>query len=98
MSKFSDQKSTSFRASSHLNESEVAIWLSISKRTLQGWRLNGEGPEFEKFGRSVRYASDTVEAWIAERKRASTTASSPPTPWGIHENDLLSESGKGERS
>jgi len=27
----------------YLNESEVAEWLNLSKRTLQNWRWNGEG-------------------------------------------------------
>ena len=52
----------------HLNELEVAELLGLSPRTLQNWRLNGEGPPFGKFGRSVRYSVATVEAWAAGRE------------------------------
>ena len=98
VSNFSAQKSTSTRGSSHLNEDQVANWLNLSKRTLQGWRVKGEGPPFEKFGRSVRYAVATVEEWIAERERSSTTASSPPALCNIHETDFLSDHRGGGRS
>ncbi len=81
----------------HLNEAEVAEWLNLSKRTLQGWRLKGEGPKFEKFGRSVRYAPSSVEAWILERERSSTSASSPPQACTTHGSDLIAEFGVGER-
>lgn len=83
--------------SRHLKEAEVAEWLSLSSKTLQGWRLRGEGPPFKKFGRSVRYAVPAVEAWIAARERSSTSASSAPYPCGIHRNDLSFEFGRGDR-
>lgn len=96
------QRSTSIElsgeGSSHLNEAEVADWLNLSKRTLQGWRLRGEGPKYEKFGRSVRYATATIKAWIVERERNSTSASGPPDPWGIPNPNIFPESAKGERS
>ena len=62
----------------HVNEVQLAEMLNLSRRTLQGWRLKGEGPAFVKFGRSVRYAAGTVQGWIATRERSSTTACSPP--------------------
>ena len=49
-----------------LSESEVAQFLGISIRTLQGWRLSGRGPKFVKISRLVRYKR-------SDRKR-------PPNP------------------
>lgn len=82
----------------HLNETEVAERLKLSKRTLQGWRLKGEGPNFEKFGRSVRYAESTLETWIAECERGSTTALGRPEFSNIHRTDLLPHLLQGGRS
>ena len=86
----------------YLDEVEVAERLCLSPRTLQNWRLKGEGPTFVKFGRSVRYSVATLEAWVAGRERSSTTASSPPSLWGTQrdrqETDLLAEYGMGARS
>lgn len=98
MQKYSISTLPSNEGSSYLNEKELAEWLNLSRRTLQGWRLKGEGPAFEKFGRSVRYATATIKAWIIERERKSTSASAPPDPWGIPNPNVLRESAKGERS
>lgn len=34
---------------------EAAKLLRVSHRTLEDWRLRGEGPQFQKWGRLVRY-------------------------------------------
>ena len=81
-----------------LNEREVADWLNLSERTLQGWRLRGEGPAFEKLGRSVRYSPASVEAWIVERERCSTSAVSAPDPCSIQGNGRPSDFYRGGRS
>ena len=82
----------------NLNETEVAKRLKLSKRTLQGWRLKGEGPKFQKFGRSVRYAESTLETWIADCARSSTTATGPADLSNIHRMDFPSHSLRGDRS
>lgn len=90
----------SMAGSHHLTERQLASSLNMSIRTLQGWRLKGEGPAFEKFGRSVRYAVSTVEAWIAERERCSTSASAAPDLCGIpgrRRTDPLQHFGRGDR-
>lgn len=38
-------------------EEQVAQRWSLSRKTLQAWRLNGGGPKFVKMGKSVRYFS-----------------------------------------
>lgn len=57
-----------------LTEREAADALRLSVRTLQCWRVNGDGPRFLKVGAAVRYDSATLEAWLATRSAASTSA------------------------
>lgn len=55
-----------------VNETMAALHLDISPRTLQAWRIRGEGPAFVKLGRSVRYDRAELDRFIAERTQAST--------------------------
>ena len=54
------------------DETEVALRLAISVKTLRNWRWLGFGPPFVKVGRAVRYAAADLEAWIAQRTAMST--------------------------
>jgi predicted DNA-binding transcriptional regulator AlpA len=56
-----------------LTEHGVADLLCQSVRTVQKWRVTGQGPSFYKFGRSVRYLTSEVLAWRRERRRAHTS-------------------------
>lgn len=57
-----------------LTERQAAESLSLSVRTLQGWRVSGGGPLFVKLGgRCVRYRVRDIERWIEERRRSSTS-------------------------
>lgn len=47
----------------YFGESDVAIRLGMSKKTLQNWRVKGEGPKFQKIGRSVRYRLRDIVAF-----------------------------------
>lgn len=98
MSNYNESKELAYRGRTHLKEVEVAEWLNMSHRTLQGWRLQGKGPAFEKFGRSVRYAVATVEAWVAERERSSTSAMSSDRFCNIHGRDYRPDFSSGDRS
>lgn len=51
-----------------LTEKQVADLICQSVRTIQKWRLNGDGPCFYKFGQSVRYSLGDVTAWISKRR------------------------------
>jgi predicted DNA-binding transcriptional regulator AlpA len=53
-----------------LDEKRLAAELSVSLAALRRWRYAGAGPKFSKFGASVRYAVNDVEAWIASRPTA----------------------------
>jgi len=55
-----------------LNETEAALSLDLSPRTLQAWRIRGEGPAFVKLGRAVRYDRAEIDRFIAERTQTNT--------------------------
>jgi excisionase family DNA binding protein len=56
-----------------LTPREVAEALRLSVRTVERLRATGEGPEYIRFGSSVRYDRDALARWLAERKRRSTS-------------------------
>ena len=53
----------------HLTETALADRLAVSKRTLQKWRANGEGPPFMRLGGAIRYNVEDVERWENECRR-----------------------------
>ena len=57
----------------YLNTGEAAEWLSLSPRTLDRYRVSGEGPVFHRFGGRVRYQVADLEAWASARRRLSTS-------------------------
>ena len=57
----------------YLSTREAAAFLGLSPRTLDRYRVSGEGPHFHKFGSSVRYARADLESW-AEARRGSSTS------------------------
>jgi hypothetical protein len=46
---------------------------NLSPRTLEKWRVLGQGPAFRKFGRKVVYAESDLEAWADGQRRTSTS-------------------------
>lgn len=57
----------------YLNTREAAAWLSLSPRTLDRYRVSGDGPAFHRFGGRVRYQVADLEAWASARRRVSTS-------------------------
>ena len=51
---------------------QAAEYLSLSPNTLNRWRWSGDGPDFCRFGRAVRYRRADLDDWIAERIHANT--------------------------
>lgn len=45
----------------------------ISTSTLAKWRLTGFGPAYSKAGRNVVYHVPDLDAWLASRRRLSTS-------------------------
>jgi predicted DNA-binding transcriptional regulator AlpA len=58
-----------------LTDWQVAKRYGLSFHTLRKLRGRGGGPEFIKIGRAARYCAADVEAWIASRRRRSTSDS-----------------------
>lgn len=57
-----------------LTEEQAAALLSVSMRTLQGWRTRGGGPKFVSISkRAVRYRVADLMAWIDDRTATSTS-------------------------
>ena len=54
-----------------LDEREVSKRLSISINTLRCWRLTGDGPNWVKLGRLVRYDAAALENFVGRNLRVS---------------------------
>ena len=61
------------RALRYLTNEEAAMFLKLSPRTLDKFRVLGGGPKFRKFGRRVIYALDDLENWANSRICESTS-------------------------
>ena len=61
-----------------INEHEAAARLGLSVLTLRRWRWAGQGVQFVKLGRAVRYSPAALAAFVAAGQRASTSASAAP--------------------
>ncbi len=63
--------------SSLLDENAAAVYLALSPRTLQAWRLRGAGPVFVRLGGgergAIRYRKDDLDSFITEGARRSTS-------------------------
>jgi len=47
-----------------LTEVQAAVFLNLSVRTLQAWRIKMAGPRFVRAGRAIRYRRSDLVAWI----------------------------------
>lgn len=56
-----------------LDTSGAARHMGMSKSTLEKLRVFGGGPRFLKLGRTVRYRSSDLDAWMGERLVTSTS-------------------------
>ncbi len=54
--------------SKYLGTREAAAWLGLSPRTLDRYRVSGDGPAFHRFGSRVRYLAADLEAWASARR------------------------------
>ena len=55
-----------------LTEEQVAAYLQVSPRTLQGWRLRGGGPPYLKIAGNVRYEATALDQYLDGQRRRST--------------------------
>jgi predicted DNA-binding transcriptional regulator AlpA len=56
-----------------MNEQQASEMLGLSVRTLQAWRIRGEGPQFRKLGRRVGYTMGDLKSWVDGNIFNSTT-------------------------
>jgi excisionase family DNA binding protein len=61
-----------------LTPDEVASYLRIPRRTVDGWRQVRTGPPFVRLGRAIRYSAPELLKWIATL-----------TENGPHESEVL---------
>ncbi len=56
-----------------LTPAAVSDLLGVAERTLERWRITGEGPRYVKLTRKVvRYLADDLATFVAERVKANT--------------------------
>ena len=64
-----------------LTTEEAARYLRLSPRTLERYRVTGEGPRFLKIGRRVLYRQSDLDEWLKNKSRRSTSDPGPdPDP------------------
>ena len=56
-----------------LNTEQAAKRFGLSPRTLERYRVTGEGPEYVKLGHAVRYSVSALRRWLKARTRRSTS-------------------------
>jgi predicted DNA-binding transcriptional regulator AlpA len=53
----------------YMPETELAVQLGKSLRTLWRWRVRGVGPPYVVVGRVVMYRISSVRQWLEDRER-----------------------------
>ena len=53
-----------------IDEDETSRDLGVKTTTLASWRATGKGPDFYKFGRTIRYSRRLNAEWKALQRRA----------------------------
>jgi hypothetical protein len=56
-----------------LNQKLAALYLGVSVRTMEGWRLRGGGPLYSKLGSCVRYRLGDLDAFVDGQTRSHTS-------------------------
>lgn len=57
----------------YLSTRQAAAYLGLSPRTLDRYRVSGEGPDFHRFGGRILYRKTDIEHWAAERRVSSAS-------------------------
>lgn len=61
-----------------LTPKQLAALLRVSHRTVEGWRLKGNGPKFVRVSeRCLRLRRSDVDLWLESRVRRSTSDPGP---------------------
>lgn len=59
------------------SSTDAAARLGLQRKTLDNWRSLGSGPPYYKLGNRIVYDDADVDAWLASRKRTSTSDPGP---------------------
>ncbi|BEV11938.1 helix-turn-helix domain-containing protein [Asticcacaulis sp. DW145] len=51
------------KGSPFLNTDQAAHYMGLSRRTLEKFRAEGQGPVYRRHGRYVRYHIDDIDGW-----------------------------------
>ena len=54
------------KGSPFLNTEQAAFYLGLSPRKLRALRSNGQGPQFRRHSRYVRYHIDDLDRWSSD--------------------------------
>jgi predicted site-specific integrase-resolvase len=60
-----------------MTEAAAAEYLGLSPRTLQRWRVTGQGPTYRKLGKRVAYSTEDLREYLGRVRRSSTSTPSP---------------------
>jgi hypothetical protein len=71
------EESSSRQAPTVLDTRAAADFLGISPRTLEGLRVRGGGPRYVKISGSVRYRLASLEEYLRQQERTSTSDPGP---------------------
>lgn len=69
-------------ATAVLDTRAAADFLGVSARTLEGFRVRGGGPRFVKIGGAVRYRVASLEEFLRQQERTSTSDPGQEQPHG----------------
>jgi hypothetical protein len=66
-------------SAAYVDEHAAGVFLSLSVKTLQNWRIAGRGPRYPKFGDAVRYSINDLQRWadaqvVSQREAAKADA------------------------
>ena len=51
-----------------LSESQTVKYLNLSKKSLQNWRFNRQGPPYVKLNmKTIRYQREGLDQWMKDR-------------------------------
>ena len=64
---------TETEKSPYLRTTAAASYIGLRKSTMEKLRLTGGGAVFSKLGRTVVYSRADLDAWVASRRRQSTS-------------------------
>ena len=52
----------------YFSETQTAKYLNLSKKSLQRWRFNRQGPPYVKLnGKTIRYRREDLDQWMKDR-------------------------------